>query len=146
MISVPFDPSRRFGEVVVHDGAPSGERTFGDLTVPVFDELALFEPSDTATLSVLVSCGPGELDALAEAFAGEHLGFEILASRVDLCACCSRSSIRQDRKEYDGEQQLLLGAADDRARALLNAWAAQHPQSRSWTNLHTQRDPGTQTP
>jgi hypothetical protein len=66
VISVPFDPSRRFGEVVVHDGAPNGERIFGDMTVPVFDEVALFEPSDTATLSVLVSCGPGELDALAE--------------------------------------------------------------------------------
>ena len=29
------------------------------MTVPVFDEVALFEPSDTATLSVLVTCGPG---------------------------------------------------------------------------------------
>ncbi|MFG2044551.1 hypothetical protein [Dactylosporangium sp. NPDC048998] len=136
VISVPFDPSRRFGEVVVHDGAPSGERTSGDMTVPVFDEVALFEPSDTATLSVLVTCGPGELEALAESFARRRLGFEVLASRVDLCACCSRSSIHQERHEYDGEQQLFLGAAEEDARTLLDAWAGQRPDTRSWTNLH----------
>lgn len=136
VISVPFDPSRRFGEVVVHDGAPSGERVVGETTVPVFDEVALFEPSDTATLSVLVTCGPGELEALAESFARRRLGFEVLASRVHLCARCSRSSIRQERSEHDGEQQLFLGAAQDDARALLDAWAAQRPATRSWTNLH----------
>lgn len=136
VVSVPFNPSRRFGEVVVHDGAPSGERVVGDVTVPVFDEVALFEPSDAATLSVLVTGGPGELEALAESFARRRLGFEVLASRVDLCACCSRSSIRQERSEHDGEQQLFLGAAQDDARALLDAWAAQRPDTRSWTNLH----------
>jgi hypothetical protein len=136
VISVPFDPSRRFGEVVVHDGAPSGERVVDDRTVPVFDEVALFEPSDTATLSVLVTCGPGELEALAESFAHRNLGFEVLASRVDLCACCSRSSIRQERHEHNGEQRLFFGATQDDARALLDVWAAQAPDTRSWTNLH----------
>jgi hypothetical protein len=136
VVSVPFDPSRRFGEVVVHDGAPSGERTFEDMTVSVFDEVALFEPSDTATLSVLVTCGPGELDTLATSFARRHLGFEVLASRVDLCACCSRSSIQQEHTEYDGTQQIFLGAPEEDAQALLDAWSTQRPDTRSWTNLH----------
>ncbi|MGI5239624.1 hypothetical protein [Dactylosporangium sp. CA-139066] len=136
VINVPFDPSRRFGEVVVHDGAPSGERTYGTMTVPVFDEVALFEPSETATLSVLVTCGPGELDELAAAFNRRGLGLEVLASRVDLCACCSRSSIQQERREFDGEQRLFLGAAEREARELLGAWAAEGPGTRSWTNLH----------
>ncbi|MET7396905.1 hypothetical protein ABZS66_25820 [Dactylosporangium sp. NPDC005572] len=136
VINVPFDPSRRFGEVVVHDGAPSGERTAGEMTVPVFDEVALFEPSAIATLSVLVTAAPGDLDPLAESFARRQLGFEILASRVDLCDCCSRSSIRQERAEYDGEQRLFLGAGEADARALLEAWTAEEPQTRSWTNLH----------
>ncbi|GGM46857.1 hypothetical protein ACFFX1_18900 [Dactylosporangium sucinum] len=136
VINVPFDPTRRFGEVVVHDGAPSGERTYGEVTVPVFDEVALFEPSDIATLSVLVTAGPGDLEPLAESFARRQLGFEILASRVDLCACCSRSSVQQERGEYGGEQRLFLGAPADEARALLDAWTGHAPAARSWTNLH----------
>jgi hypothetical protein len=136
VISVPFDASRRFGEVVVHDGAPSGERAYGDMTVPVFDEVALFEPSDSATLSVLVTGGPGELEALEDSFAGRQFGFEVLASRVDLCDCCSRSTVRQQRGEYDGEQQLFVAAPEDDARTLLDAWAAERPDTRSWTNLH----------
>ncbi|GAA1500787.1 hypothetical protein GCM10009827_007590 [Dactylosporangium maewongense] len=136
VINVPFDPSRRFGEVVVHDGAPSGSRTFGEMTVPVFDEVALFAPSPTATLSVLVTAGADDLSSLAASFAGRKFGFEILASRVDLCACCSRSSIVQEPRDFAGEQQLFLAAPEPDAQTLLTAWSAEHPTTRSWTNLH----------
>src|SRR5205823_1146695 len=48
VLSVPFT-DRRFGEIVVHDGAPNGERRAGGDAYPVFDELALWQSSDTAT-------------------------------------------------------------------------------------------------
>jgi hypothetical protein len=44
VINVPFDTSRRYGEVV-HDGEPKGDRVVGNRAYRVFDELALFEPS-----------------------------------------------------------------------------------------------------
>src|SRR5688572_24601364 len=50
--SVPFDPSRRFGEIVLHDGAPNGERFTDGHRTPVFDEIMLFTPSEIQTLSV----------------------------------------------------------------------------------------------
>ncbi|GAA2584673.1 hypothetical protein GCM10010435_73230 [Winogradskya consettensis] len=137
VISVPFDPSRRFGEVVVHDGAPNGERTTGDLTVPVFDELVLAEESPLATLSVLVNADqPADLHDLQVAFSRRSLGIEILASRVDLCTCCSESSIRQESRDYANEQRLFLGATQDDARTLLEEWAGAAPTARTWANLH----------
>jgi hypothetical protein len=36
--NVPFDTSRRCGEIVVHDGEPTGDRVVGDRTYRVFDE------------------------------------------------------------------------------------------------------------
>jgi len=140
LISVPFDPTRRFGETVLHDGVPKGQRILESGTFPVFEEMAVFEPSDVGTLSVLVTGEtPGDIRALQQAFASRRLGVEILRSRVDLCACCSRAGIRQEVKEFAGEQMLYLGAPEDVARHLLHSWAEQRPEARSWANLHLAR-------
>jgi hypothetical protein len=135
--SVPFDPSRRFGEIVLHGGAPNGERLVGEDTYPVFDEIELFEPSEVATLSVLVTAArPDDLETLEKAFHEQGYGLEILASRVNLCSCCSQSSIRRERGIFDGDQQLFLGAPEPDARSLLDSWVHQDPDARSWANLH----------
>lgn len=135
--NVPFDPSRRYGEVVLHGGAPSGERIMGGVGYPVFDEIELFEPSDLATLAVVVSApDPDDLEALALRFAERGYGMEILSSRVDRCACCSAGSHVSDRGRFAGEQQLFVAAPEPAARDLLDTWARDRPDARQWADLH----------
>jgi hypothetical protein len=83
-----------------------------------------------------VTGGAGELEPLENSFASRRFGSEVLAGRADLCDCRSRSTIRQERGEYDGEQQVFVAAAEDDVRALLDAWAAERPDTHSWANLH----------
>src|SRR5690606_13050084 len=72
--SIPLPSSgRRWGEVVLHDGVPRGERTTvaGGLTggtpsvFPVFDEIELWAPSSVPTWVVLIEAAtPADRDAL----------------------------------------------------------------------------------
>ncbi|WP_415949796.1 tetratricopeptide repeat protein [Streptomyces sp. KLOTTS4A1] len=122
VVSVPVTSGRRFGEVVVHDGVPSGERSLGGRTFAVFDELALFEPSGLPTLHVAVDApATADIAALVRAFTGRDFGARPDGSR------------------------LRLAAPEPEARALLDAWSAAHP-GRSWSDLgpgaHTDADTG----
>lgn len=133
VINVPFDTSRRYGEIVVHDGEPKGDRVVGDETYRVFDELTLFEASDLPTLSVTVTAAePADLDALGDLLDAQGLGFEPLGNGQVLCQCCSEGSVEHSR---GGEQRCLIAAPPDQARQILDAWQA--PTTRTWSNLHT---------
>jgi hypothetical protein len=135
VVNVPFDTSRRYGEIVVHDGEPKGDRVVGDRTYRVFDELLLFEPSDLPTLAVTVTVAdPADLDALADLFGASSFGFEPVGNGQVLCRCCSEGSIEQDQPELSVVQQCLVAAPLDRAREVLDTWHI--PAARSWTNLH----------
>jgi hypothetical protein len=135
--NVPFHPSRRFGEVVLHDGVPNGERVFDGRTFPVFDEIMLYAPSDTPTLSVLISSGePSDTQALAASFTDRDFGAEAASSRVNLCKCCSEGTVEQVRSFGAGSQRMLLAAPQDAAREVLDLWQAARPDARSWSNLH----------
>lgn len=137
VISMPFHPSRRFGEVVLHDGVPNGERLVGGARFPVFDEIMLFTLSDIPTLSVLITAGEvADTEALAELFSERDFGAEVMSSRVNLCKCCSEGTVTQERTVEAGSQQVLLGAPEDAARGLLDLWKAGQPDARSWSNLH----------
>src|SRR6185437_3752756 len=138
VLSVPFDPARRYGEVVVHDGAPNGERIVDGRHYPVFDELVCFEKSDLATLSVTVTAAePDDVDALLSAFQDRDLGAEVLGTGVLLCKCCSQSSHPVQRSLPDaGPQTVLLAAPADEASGLLDAWRAAGASGRAWENLH----------
>jgi hypothetical protein len=136
VVNVPFDPSRRFGEIVLHGGAPSGERVVNGAAVPVFDEIELFEPSGLATLSVTItSPEPAVTEALAESFMTRGYGMEILNSRVDHCADCSAGTHVSERGEFAGHQPLFVAAPPSDAEAILTAWVAAGP-GRSWSDLH----------
>lgn len=134
VLNVPFDSSRRYGEIVVHDGEPKGERVSDDRAYPVFDELVLFEPSELPTLTVTVTAAqPADLDALADLLDARGYGFEPLHNGVVLCAHCSEESVTHDRQSLHGEQRCLIAAPMGQAREVLNAW--QSP-TRSWADLH----------
>jgi hypothetical protein len=135
VVSVPFDLSRRYGEIVVHDGEPKGDRVVDDRTYRVFDELLLFEPSSLTTLSVTVTAASADdMDALADALSARGYGFEGLANGQILCRCCSEGSVEQTRTRLSGEQDCLIAAPLDEAREVLDGW--RDPGTRDWRDLH----------
>ncbi|MEE6262672.1 tetratricopeptide repeat protein [Plantactinospora sonchi] len=137
VLNVPLDPGRRFGEVVLHDGVPNGERVFQGQAVPVFDEILLFTPSELPTLSVTVTASaPDDIEALLEAFARDNLGAEPSDTVKPLCSCCSEGSVTQERTVEAGRKSMLLAAPEQRAAELLDRWHAERPDDRSWTGLH----------
>ncbi|MFE9690486.1 tol-pal system YbgF family protein [Micromonospora sp. NPDC005806] len=136
VLNVPTPESgRRFGEVVVHDGAPNGERTVNGQTFPVFDELLLFRASDLPTSTVEVVAGtPEDVRALAALFDQHGYGAEPASGVRVICSCCSEGSVGQHTDhQVAGGQRVHVAAPADRIAGLLDAWCAGAPQRRSWT-------------
>jgi hypothetical protein len=135
VVSVPVTPGRRFGEVVLHDGAPTGERIVDGRSHSVFDEIMLFEASDLPTHTVTLTVpAAGDLEALVELFAERGLGAEPLSSVNLLCKCCSEGSHQQQRSVRAGTQQVSLAAPVDEVKRLLDAWTGSGP-GRDWQAL-----------
>lgn len=135
VLSVPLmDSGRRYGEIVVHDGVPNGNRVVDGETFSVFDELVLLEPSDLATTEVTVEAGtPADVRALVESFEQAGYGAEPESSYGFLCACCSTGSVEQDREHHEaGRQTVFLAAPDGDREALLERWRVDAPGQRSW--------------
>jgi hypothetical protein len=135
VLSIPFDTTGRYGEIVVHDGEPKGDRVIGERTYRVFDELELFERSEIPTLTVTVTVtDPADLQTLNDLFDADGLGFEPLASGQVLCACCGEGSVVAQRATLSGMQRCLIAAPPDAAERVLNGWQA--PDIGAWTDLH----------
>ncbi|MFF5492685.1 tetratricopeptide repeat protein [Streptomyces aquilus] len=136
VVNVPVTGGRRYGEIVVHDGAPNGERIVDGTTFPVFDELLLFRESELPTLEVTVAAGErADLEALVGLFTEHGYGAEPASSVRMLCACCSEGTHEQQRGVEAGAQRLSLAAPPEEARRLLERWAAESVIGRSWSGL-----------
>jgi hypothetical protein len=136
VVNVPVTPGRRYGEIVVHDGEPKGERIVDDVTYPVFDELLLFESSDLPTLEVTVAAAAAEdLTDLITLFVDHDYGAEPASAVRMLCSCCSEGTHHQQRTVDSGAQQVCLAAPEEEARRLLRQWATGTPIGRSWSGL-----------
>jgi tetratricopeptide (TPR) repeat protein len=139
VLSVPYG-DRRFGEIVVHDGAPTGERRLGDHTYPVFDELALWQPSELATWRAQVTApAPEDMTALTDAFHDQGLAMEPVDSLRQHCADCGHGSIyTHDTHDtvLTGARDVLMAAPDEQtATTILQAWAVAGP-GRAWHAIH----------
>ncbi|MFE9623435.1 tol-pal system YbgF family protein [Streptomyces sp. NPDC006527] len=136
VVNVPVTAGRRYGEIVVHDGEPKGERIVEGRRYPVFDELLLFEASALPTLEVTVSAGtPDDLDALLGLFTEHGYGAEPASGLELLCACCSEGTHEQHRGSRAGAQPVSLAAPEEEARRLLERWAGETVIGRSWSGL-----------
>lgn len=140
VVSIPFG-DRRFGEVVVHDGAPNGERVVDGRRYPVFDELLLWKSSVFATFRVSVSCTAAtDLEDLGDAVEAAGLAVEPVSSMVVHPPDESEGGVEMTPDPAQaGEHDLLLAAPDaTAARAVLERWAA-GGEGRSWQNLREKR-------
>ncbi|MGW0970426.1 tetratricopeptide repeat protein [Streptomyces sp. NPDC002516] len=136
VVNVPVTGGRRYGEIVVHDGEPKGERVHDGTAFPVFDELTLFEASPLPTLEVTVAAGEaGDLEALLTLFTEHGFGAEPASSVRLLCACCSEGTHQQEREVLAGAQAVALAAPESQARLLLERWAEERAIGRSWSGL-----------
>ncbi|MEU5436067.1 tetratricopeptide repeat protein [Streptomyces sp. NPDC020719] len=137
VMNVPATDGRRFGEIVVHDGEPTGERPFNGQSVAVFDELLLFEASDLPTLTVSVNAAEAsDVEALVDSFFAKDFGAEAASGFHVLCACCSEGRVDWDEASapaHGGSQKVWLAAPQDEARQLLDAWAT--AEGRTWSGL-----------
>lgn len=130
VVNVPTpETGHRFGDVLLVDGVPSGERHLGDEVVPVFDELAVLRKSDQPTSQAVLAADDEALDALAEEALARDLGLDDWSRIRILCSACSRglpSSGHEHPQEVgDGTRRVGLGGPPDALRALLADWAAE---------------------
>ncbi|WDZ87467.1 hypothetical protein [Micromonospora cathayae] len=136
VLNVPTPESgRRFGEIVVHDGAPNGEREVDGHAYPVFDELLLLRASPLPTTVVDVTAArTADVHALVELFTERGYGAEPASGTRLLCACCSAGNVQQDRDHQTaGTQQVHLAAPPDELPELVERWRAADPDHRSWS-------------
>lgn len=92
LMNVPLPESgHRLFDIVLHDGAKTGERALDDGTVPVFNALQILERSDHRTFVVFIRCpSPDDCDALQDAeLPGIGYVEDWTASIVSLCLRCS---------------------------------------------------------
>ena len=139
--NVPLPESRhRWTDVVLHDGAPNGERTSDGRTYPVFDELQRVTDSGIPTLSATVESQEGSaIGELLEACMDQGLGAEDWATSVRiLCKACSEGSVDQspDHEHEEVESHSFGFAGEETAvRSALERWVARSRDTRSFSHL-----------
>jgi hypothetical protein len=147
IVNVPTPASgHRWGDIVLHDGAPNGERTWNGRVFGVFDELERWQPSGTPTLQVRVTATEvGDTQALTDLFeAAGYAAEDWTASVRILCRACSEGQPgAHDHPVQQAEQERKFGLAappELAAARLLEQWAAARPDGRAHTELEEATD------
>jgi tetratricopeptide (TPR) repeat protein len=131
---VPLPQSEhRFGDLLLHDGAPNGFRKLEGKKVPVFDELQLITAGEYGTFEVIVSgVGPEDVESLAKLASERGLAAEDWSSNLRMvCKACGEG--RLDAKhthDVDQTDYLRIGFAalsEIQAREILRRWLAAKP-------------------
>jgi hypothetical protein len=125
--NVPLPESEhRWGDVVLHDGEPRGERVYGGKSYPVFDELERWQASDVPTLGVEVRASQAaDVAALSARFGEYEVAVEDWTGTVRLlCQACSEGRPHDHVQKAAWADARRLGVACDLARALpiLERW------------------------
>ncbi len=132
IVNVPLPGScRRCRDLVLTDGAPAGTRLLRGREVPVFNELALLEPSQLATFRLRLLCpDPEQLSGLLAQLGELGLEAEDWTGGVRmLCRACSegRPHEQHDRElPYQAEREVGVAApCETRLESLLAGWPLQ---------------------
>lgn len=137
LLNVPLPESgHRFGDIVLHDGASTGQRFNGQREVPVFNELQRLEPSAFQTFVVFITCANAQdlQELLGTEAPGIGYAEDWTASIRHYCMRCSygtphqhaeAASPREGEPSWQTDRNLGIAAVDRAAvDALLNAWQA----------------------
>lgn len=129
VVNVPVTGGRRYGEVVVHDGAPNGERIVDGTTFPVFDELLLLQESELPTLEVTVAAGErADLEALVGLFTEHGYGVEPAAAS----GCCAPVAARAPTSSSAASRRAPSGSRSrPRRRRRAGCWSGGRRRRRS---------------
>jgi hypothetical protein len=102
--NIPFpDSGFRAGDIVLHDGAPVGERQSNGRTYAVFNVLELFESSANSTYEAEVRArDAADLEALTSALDAAQVDHEVWTANVQiLCRQCSEGTPHEHASEDD---------------------------------------------
>lgn len=130
LLNVPLpDSGHRFGDIVLHDGAVTGERFDGEHKVPVFNQLARLVRSEFQTFVVFVGCDDREsLQPLIDATA-PGIGYteDWTHSVRHLCMRCSYGAPHNhdtdDNADWRRERNLGIAAQSRKTvEKLLGDW------------------------
>jgi hypothetical protein len=102
LINVPLpDSGYRYGDIVLHDGAATGQRRFHQSMVPVFNAIQRLESSEFHTFAVFATCPRREdMDTLVEArMPGIAFIEDWTESVVHYCLRCSYGAPHRHRDE-----------------------------------------------
>jgi tetratricopeptide (TPR) repeat protein len=129
---VPLPQSdHRFGDLLLHDGAPNGFRKVEDKEVPVFDELQLITSSGFGTFEVIVSgVGPEDIESLSDLASERGLAAEDWSSNLRIiCRACSEGSLAgkhtHDIEQTDYRRIGFAALSEIQAREILRKWLAE---------------------
>jgi tetratricopeptide (TPR) repeat protein len=136
--SVPLAASdRRYGDLLLHDGAPNGYRKHGTREVAVLDELQVLKPSAYSTFEVVVEgATSADLDDLYTCCKSVSVVMENWTETLHtLCKACSEGrpfaegGHNHDKPARDdGSWRLGIAAMEaDQARHTLEAWLGTRP-------------------
>lgn len=124
VVSIPFDESGYgYGDRVLHDGEPRGQRMLRGASVPVFDALTCLEPSGYSTYLATLPSPSDETMALLRRLAEERrVPLEDWSTNVRfLCRACSLGEPHEthdhDGAPPNGERLVALAAESDEAIA-----------------------------
>ena len=97
VLNVPLPSSeRRYGDVLINDGAPEGNRISNGEEYPVFDELGIWKKSTYSTYQVeLVLPSASAMESLEEKCRRGDMWVEDWGTVRTLCEACSRGNPQQ---------------------------------------------------
>jgi hypothetical protein len=142
VMNVPTPQSgHRWADVVLHDGAPNGERSAWGRVYGVFDELERWQPSEIPTLEVHVTLeSETDVQALTELFDQAGCAAQDWTGSIrQICRQCSEGRPSEHHghpePEIAAERRFGLAAPLDLATRLLDDWAAVQPSTRRHGDL-----------
>jgi hypothetical protein len=134
VLSIPTAGSGRgCGDLLLHDGEPTGSRLLKGRNVPVFDELELLAPGKRHTFAVeVLAPRPADLAELETGPDDGPVAIEDWSSSLQvLCADCSRGTPHdhpQPATEWTPQRRLGVAAESEGAAvAVVRAWAGRAP-------------------
>jgi hypothetical protein len=132
IVCVPLPQSEhRFGDLLLHDGAPNGSRKLDGREVPVFDELQLLTASEYGTFEVIVSgVAPEDVESLADLASERGLAAEDWSSNLRIvCKACSEGWLdakhRHDVDQIDYRRIGFAALSEIQIREILRRWLAE---------------------